>query len=173
MNTLHPAKRWLLDETAVIAPVLPSNHRFVCPAQTVVAGLAVVLRAAGCSEPPRACTEIGATNGVKVTVKGGLGAADARQRFVEACVAGVCGSGLLADGESAWVDLATVSSTSPVTVTVTVRQDDGSVLVPTATVVVTPSKVQPNGPGCEPTAYQAEVTVLGPNVKFTASATTS
>ena len=121
----------------------------------VLAGLVALTTAC---EQPRACTEIGATNGVSVSVDG----ADRTQDLVvEVCVDKACSTGTLFanDTGAAFVDLAAVDSTDPVDVTVTVRNPAGQVLVPVTTVRSTPRTVQPNGPGCDPTAYQAAVTV--------------
>ena len=126
----------------------------------VVAVVGLVLLTTAC-EQPRACTEIGATNGVSVSVDG----ADRTQDLVvEACVDKACSTGTLfaSDTGGAFVDLAAVASTDPVDVTVTVSTQSGQVLVPATTVRSTPRRVQPNGPGCDPTAYQAAVTVAVP-----------
>jgi hypothetical protein len=126
----------------------------------VVAVVGLVLLTTAC-EQPRACTEIGATNGVSVSVDG----ADRTQDLVvEACVDRACGTGTLfaSDTGGAFVDLAAVASTDPVDVTVTVSTQSGQVLVPATTVRSIPRTVQPNGPGCDPTAYQAAVTVVVP-----------
>ncbi|MEO6412404.1 MAG: hypothetical protein ABIO48_07425 [Pedococcus sp.] len=126
----------------------------------VVAVVGLVLLTSAC-EQPRACTEIGATNGVSVSVDG----ADRTQDLVvEACVDEACSTGTLfaSDTGGAFVDLAAVDSTDPVDVTVTVRTQSGQVLVPATTVRSTPRTVQPNGPGCDPSAHQAAVTVAVP-----------
>jgi hypothetical protein len=126
----------------------------------VVAVVGLVLLTTAC-EQPRACTEIGATNGVSVSVDG----ADRTQDLVvEACVDRACSTGTLfaSDTGGAFVDLAVVASTDPVDVTVTVSTQSGQVLVPATTVRSIPRTVQPNGPGCDPTAYQAAVTVVVP-----------
>ncbi len=126
----------------------------------VVAVVGLVVLTTAC-EQPRACTEIGATNGVSVSVDG----ADRTQDLVvQACVENTCSTGTLfsSDTAGAFVDLAAIDSTDPVDVTVTVRTQAGQVLVPATTVRSTPRTVQPNGPGCDPTAYQAAVTVAVP-----------
>jgi hypothetical protein len=126
----------------------------------VVAVVGLALLTTAC-EQPRACTEIGATNGVSVSVDG----ADRTQDLVvEACVDRACSTGTLfaSDTGGAFVDLAVVASTDPVDVTVTVSTQSGQVLVPATTVRSIPRTVQPNGPGCDPTAYQAAVTVVVP-----------
>ena len=89
------------------------------------------------------------------------GADRTQDLVVEACVVTACSTGTLFadDTGGAFVDLAAIDSTDPVDVTVTVRTQTGQVLVPATTVSSTPRKVQPNGPGCDPTAYQAAVTV--------------
>lgn len=157
----HPTKRRLLDETAVATAVLPSNRRFARAPGAVVAALAGLLLVCGCSQPQRACTEIGASNGAQVTVEG-LGAVDElREVIVEVCLEGTCGSRQLQTccADAVFVDLATIQSTDPVDLAVTVRTDDGTVLIDAPRVPATPRTVQPNGPGCPPTAYQAQVTV--------------
>lgn len=132
-----------------------------------VISLGLVLTTAACVPPPKACTEIGATNGVRVTIAGFPRAFDARagtdEISVRACLGATCGTGAFrgAEEDSAWVDLPAISA-DPVDVTVTARDSAGSVFVPETTVRVTPRKVQPNGPGCEPTAFQAQVTVTPP-----------
>ena len=123
--------------------------------------LALVLLLAttsACTVAAKACTEIGASSGVNVTVEG---ADRSQDLLVEACVGAACATGTLyADiGEGAFVDLPAVASTAPVAVTVTVRSQAGDVLVRPTTVRSTPVRVQPNGPGCDPVAYQAAVTV--------------
>jgi hypothetical protein len=125
----------------------------------VVATVALVVLTTSC-EQPRACTEIGAANGVSVSVDGVDRTLDLA---VEACVDQACSTGTLFAGgtDAAFVDLSAVDSTAPVDITVTVRTQTGQVLVPATTVRSTPRKVQPNGPGCDPTAYQAAVTVGG------------
>ncbi|MGA8979758.1 MAG: hypothetical protein WB473_11680 [Pedococcus sp.] len=126
-----------------------------------MAGLTALLLVSGCSQPSRACTEIGASNGAHVTVEG-LGASDElREVFVEVCVAGTCGSQQLQTccSDSVFIDLVTMRSTDPVELAVTLRTGDGSVLIDAPRIPATPRTVQPNGPGCEPTAYQAQVTV--------------
>jgi hypothetical protein len=123
----------------------------------VVALVGLVVLTSAC-EQPRACTEIGAANGVNVSVDG----ADRSQDLVvEACVETACSTGTLSadDTGGAFLDLAGIDSTDPVEVTVTVRTQTGQVLVPATKVRSTPRPVQPNGPGCDPTAYQAAVTV--------------
>ena len=123
-----------------------------------VVGLAGALALTTACVQPRACTEIGASNGVNVTVNG----ADRTQDLVvEACVDTACSTGTLfaGDTDGAFVDLSAIDSADPLDVAVTVRTQAGEVLVPTTTIRSTPRTVQPNGPGCDPTAYQAAVTV--------------
>jgi hypothetical protein len=120
--------------------------------------LVAVLATSACTVTGRACTDIGASNGVNVTVQG----ADQTQDLVaEVCVGADCATGTLFAGGTGgdFVDLPAVHSTSAVDVRVTVRSQSGVVVVPATTVRSTPRKVQPNGPGCEPTAFQAAVTV--------------
>jgi hypothetical protein len=123
----------------------------------VVAVVGLVVLTTAC-EQPGACTDIGAANGVRVSVDG----ADRTQDLVvEVCVDKACSTGTLfaGDNEAAFVDLAAIDSTDPVDVVVTVRTQTGVLLVPGTTVRSAPRMVRPNGPGCDPTAYQAAVTV--------------
>ena len=141
-----------------IARSLPPTVVKPTPALALVLLLATLT---ACTVPGKACTELGASNGVNVTVQG----ADRTQDLVvEACVDGDCATGTLFAGgtDGAFVDLPAVDSTSPVDVRVTVRSQGGDVVVRSTTVRTTPRTVQPNGPDCDPTAFQAAVTVSVP-----------
>jgi len=123
-----------------------------------VALVLLLATTSACTVAAKACTEIGASSGVNVTVRG----VDRTQDLlVEVCVGADCATGpLYADVDGgAFVDLPAVASTAPVAVTVTVRSRAGDVLVRPTTIQSTPARVQPNGPGCDPVAYQAAVTV--------------
>ena len=131
------------------------NPRRRAPVVLALVALSVV---AGCVPEPRACTEIGASNGVAVTV---LDLVRSEQLDVEVCLDGQCATApVFADGPpEAFVDLPAVDSLAERTYRVTVRTQAGAVVVPTEEVLVGASRVQPNGEGCPPTAYQARVSV--------------
>ena len=120
--------------------------------------LVALFGASGCEQPPRACTEIGASNGVNVSAPG---LTRTGQLEVEVCVEGQCAVGpLFVEGPAeAFVELAAVDSVEPRTYRVTVRAPDGTVAVPMQEHVATARRVQPNGEGCPPVAYQASVSL--------------
>jgi hypothetical protein len=124
----------------------------------VVLALVAVCSLAGCVQQPRACTEIGAANGVAVEV---VGLVRSEQLDVEVCLDGQCvAAPMFADGPpETFVELPGVDSVAERTYRVTVRTPEGTVVVPSQEVVVAASRVQPNGEGCPPTAYQARISV--------------
>jgi hypothetical protein len=124
----------------------------------VVLALVGLSGVAGCVQQPRACTEIGASNGVAVTV---LDLVRSEQLDVEVCVDGQCVTApMFPDGPpETFVDLPAVDSLAERTYRVTVRTPAGAVVVPTQDVTAAARRVQPNGEGCPPTAYQARVSV--------------
>src|SRR3954449_9627603 len=115
--------------------------------------LVVVALTGGCSRT--ACTAVGAESGVSVAISGQGRAEPLR---VTACVEGHC-SDTSAQGADGPIFIANsrVTSERPTRVTVTVRRQSGAVLVPVRETTVTPKRVQPNGPDCDPTAYVATV----------------
>jgi hypothetical protein len=127
------------------------------PRTAVLLTVVATLGASGC-EQPRACTEIGASNGVNVSAPG---LARPGQLEVEVCVVGQCATGpLFADGPAeAFVELAAVDSVETRTYRVTVRGADGAVVVPAQEHTVGARRVQPNGEGCPPVAHQASVSL--------------
>lgn len=79
---------------------------------------------------------------------------------VEVCVAAVCTSASVAGTEGpVFVPNPEIDSDDPTEVMVTVRRQDGTVLVPATRATVVPERNQPNGPGCEPTVHAGTVTV--------------
>ena len=120
--------------------------------------LVALLGASACEQQPRACTEIGASNGVNVSAPG---LTRTGQLEVEVCVLGQCATGpLFVDGPAeAFVELAAVDSESPRTYRVTVRALNGTVAVPVQEHLVAARRVQPNGEGCPPVAYQASLSL--------------
>ena len=128
------------------------------PCATFVLALVALSGLAGCVQQPRACTEIGASNGVAVDV---LDLVRSEQLDVEVCLEGQCVSApLFVDGPpETFVELPAVDSVAELTYRVTVRTQAGAVVVPTQEVIAAASRVQPNGEGCPPTAYQARLSV--------------
>ena len=124
----------------------------------VVLALVALSGLAGCVQPPRACTEIGAANGVTVHV---LDLVRSDQLDVEVCLDGQCVTApMSADGPpETFVELPAVDSVAELTYRVTVRTPGGTVVVPTREITTAANRVQPNGEGCPPTAYQARVSV--------------
>jgi len=122
-----------------------------------VAATAVVVVAlmGGCSST--ACTAIGAESGVSVDISGqGRG----EPITATACVEGHCSDTSVQEADGPiFIANSKVTSEEPTRVTVTVRRQSGAVLVPSRETTVTPKRVQPNGPDCDPTAYVATVSV--------------
>lgn len=133
-----------------------AGTRFL-PAVLMLAPLVLV----SCT-PPQACTEIGASNGVSVIVGDELVAGS---WMAEVCVEGACarsetfvGQEFTENGlDQTFVQIDGIDSTDPVQVEAALLDGDGAVLRGPVTATVTPVVVQPNGPACPPTAYQAEV----------------
>lgn len=127
------------------------------PAALLIAPLVLV----SCT-PPQACTEIGASNGVSVVVGPEV---VAESWMAEVCVDGVCarsetyvGQEFTQNGlDQTFVQIDGIESTQPVEVEAALLDGDGATLRGPVTVTVTPVVVQPNGPECPPTAYQAQV----------------
>lgn len=124
---------------------------------SVLLALVALFGASGCDQP-RACTEIGASNGINVSAPGLV---RTEQLEVEVCVGGQCATGpLFVDGPAeAFIELAAVDSAEPRTYQVTVRMPGGPVVVPTQEHTVSARRVQPNGEGCPPVAHQASVSL--------------
>lgn len=118
--------------------------------------------AAPTSAPPdTACTRIGVLpNGVMVHVRGSVSLAGAA---VTACTNAGCQTAAAKGGEvtsrQVFVKQPAISTTKPITISVTVRSRDGRVIAPRTEQAVIAVKEQPNGPDCPPTAYLAKVSV--------------
>lgn len=129
----------------------------VLPAALLLAPLVL----ASCT-PPQACTEIGASNGVGVIVGKEVVAPTWK---AQVCLGDHCalsetvvGEEFAAGGmDQTFVELEAIDSTEPVRIEARLLDGDGATLRGPVTVTVTPVVVQPNGPECPPTAYQAEV----------------
>jgi hypothetical protein len=123
-------------------------------ASTLATVLALLTTGAGCQ---RGCTQIGGDSGVGVFI---AGEGRTGPVVVDVCVRAVCASASVAGTEGpVYVMTREVESDDPVEVVVTVRRQDGTVLVPATRATVVPERHQPNGPECEPTFYSATVTV--------------
>lgn len=105
-------------------------------------------------------------NGVLVKV---AGVAAGSRITVQVCVAGKCTTATAEYDVSVPMAVANpgISSAAPISITATVRDAAGKVLVLKRRLTVTPVKSQPNGPGCEPTGYfaTADVALRGPTAK--------
>lgn len=115
----------------------------------------VVALTGACSSA--ACTSIGAQSGVSVDISG-----QGRGEPITAtvCVEGQCSDTSVKGAEGPiFIANSKVTSEEPTRVTVTVRRQSGAVIVPPRETTVRPTRVQPNGPGCDPTAYVATVSV--------------
>lgn len=121
--------------------------------------LALVAALTGCTAfTPRGCTAIGADSGVTVTLAGDGWTGPLT---IEVCVAENCSSSsaITRTAEAVFVRNTGLTSTKPTEVVITVRRQDGSLLAPAMRATVRPTEFQPNGPGCEPTVWDAAATV--------------
>ena len=125
------------------------------PTLWVVGALLAMQALTGCTS--RACTLIGASSGVGVTT---LGLPRSAPLVVEVCVGATCTTATSMAGSTAriFVDNAAITSDEPTDLTVGIRTQDGTAVVPVTHVVTHPRKFQPNGPSCEPTVYVSAVT---------------
>ena len=84
---------------------------------------------------------------------------------VEVCVAGRCTfePSVTSTAEPIYISNPGVTSGAPTEVTVTVRRQGLEALVAATKTTVLPTKIQPNGPDCEPTVWRAAVTVTPPS----------
>ena len=123
-----------------------------------IAALAI----AGCAEANVGCTLIGCDSGVSFTF-GDLGPAAIGTLNVHACVDSVC-TDVVGPREFTQI---TTEETGPRTAIVTVTiTADGTVLVQDS-MPVDLVKSMPNGERCEPTCYQAGVTVTADGLALT------
>lgn len=122
------------------------------------AAVVVVCGLTGCAGN---CTIMGADPGVMVTLSGSGWEAPLT---VQACVASACRSlPAVRDTKNAvFIRNAGVASGRPTDVVVTVYAQDGAVAVPATRTRVTPTKLQPNGPDCDPTVWIAALTITRP-----------
>jgi hypothetical protein len=133
----------------------------------LVAIAAASVAAAGCSGQ-KACGAVGAYSGVVVTVPAGTFSADGTDASapftMQACAATACAQ-QSADqlSRSTSVVLDAVHSGRRISVSVSIRSATGTSIA-SATTQVAPTKFQPNGPGCDPTVWQARVTVRSATV---------
>jgi hypothetical protein len=127
-----------------------------------VIGLVMVTVAALLTSCAHNCTVIGADSGVLVHLD--LSAAARKQvTTVRVCVAAHCVGGDRV-GEDVWfAGVPSITDGDPIEASVDVRDAAGRELAGGST-TATPVKNQPNGPECEPTAWQASVTVTADGV---------
>lgn len=117
-------------------------------------GVLIASIIAGCSGgTPAACTDIGAYDGVGIQIDSGVVPATGPAR-VEVCVDGACASGPINPTTSAFVPVAHVRH-GLVKVAVILTANSRQVFNGTTTARTI--KFQPNGPGCDPTVWQARV----------------
>ncbi|KQZ90013.1 hypothetical protein ASD62_12610 [Phycicoccus sp. Root563] len=118
--------------------------------------------AVGCGG--RTCDTADASNLLRVTVAGFPRALDSASAgpdlvTVQVCLATTCTSAEFDGGRGNSVGMELpFTSTEPVDLSILVSGTTGVLLSP-ATVRVTPRSFSPNGPGCDPTVYRAELTV--------------
>jgi hypothetical protein len=123
--------------------------------------LALVAALTGCTATPHGCTAIGADPGVTVTLAGNGWTGPLT---IEVCIAENCSSSaaITRTAEAVLVRNTGLTSTGPTEVVTTVRRQDGTLLAPATRFTVSPKEFQPNGPRCEPTVWDAAVTVTRP-----------
>jgi len=115
---------------------------------------------AACSSVPpsaahKSCSAIGAYSGVNVTIESGLLPPTTEAVAVKACLARVCKT---FDAQNAPEVVVPIPSVPNGNVTVSVSLIAKGRTVFDGTTTVRTIKRQPNGPGCEPTVWQATVT---------------
>lgn len=124
--------------------------------------VAACLLVSGCGLGAKVCTQIGAYSGINFNYESVLAGTVARAATVEACIDGDCTARTIQNRRDSlvFVEDDTLQDDTPVLVTLTVTTETGEVVFDDHTEVV-PAKSQPNGAGCDPTAYQAQVTAAG------------
>ena len=131
--------------------------------RSTAALLAVVIPLAGCLEVPRACTEIGCTDGVSIELQDAAGqpleGLSGTLTFDGQALAFDCGDdtgggndpGVTCLGGSIWLDLAT-----PDTIDYAIDYEGAT---HTGQVSLDYEELQPNGPDCPPVCEQASATI--------------
>jgi len=105
----------------------------------------------------KSCTAIGAYSGVDVRLEPGLLPPASKSAVVTACVDGACVTNTYtAPFDSTFFFPMSSVVSGKVTVSVTLTADDHRLFAGTSKVQTV--KFQPNGPGCDPTVWQARVT---------------
>lgn len=136
------------------------QHAIVCG----VVGLTAFVSAGCSSTAPKVCTAIGARSGVSVMISHGV-LSSVAPTSITACADGICRTEAIdAASSPTFVALPRVRK-GLVRVSVSLRQDSRQVF--TGTTTAQAIKNQPNGPGCDPTAWYARV-VANLNGKLTA-----
>ncbi|MBO1756761.1 hypothetical protein [Allobranchiibius sp. CTAmp26] len=122
--------------------------------------VALSLALASCGpDEARYCTAMGADPGVSVSY---TGFPNGTVLTAQVCVAAVCRSSQplrLGSGTTAFVVTGELRTTAAQPIQVTVRDAAHRVVAQNDALIVRPERVQPNGPDCDPTVYDAAVTV--------------
>src|SRR5580765_5305467 len=142
---------------------------WVSSARPVVATVALLLGAHALSGCAKSCTAVGAEDGVALTAVGYP--ADAALS-VKVCRGTTCASTQLdlTQSDAGFVALRLTSTTAQA-LRVSVRTAAGPPVLEGAAISVVPVKIQPNGPDCDPTAYQAGIRVSPTGVVSSAPST--
>lgn len=119
-------------------------------------GIALAIAsAAGCASTP--CTAAGANNGFTVRYQPAV-TATVKTVLLRTCLNGTCQTDSETDVLSpSVITVPTLKGPDPVTVEITVLSPTGEKLGG-GQASVTPKQLQPNGPGCGPTSWFADVT---------------
>lgn len=119
--------------------------------------MAIPVLLVSCGDEPTACTQIGCTSGVSVTVEG-FGATADNGVVVRACLDSECRSRTVTE-EPAVVPLEINRAASESVVTLSVRVSRGDTTLVEAQDEVTLHKISPNGDKCGPICYVSFVVV--------------
>src|SRR5688500_13400204 len=130
----------------------------VLTSHRVTGGAVVFLLLSGCALGGQSCTDMGAYSGVNFDFKSVLAKVPARGAKVETCVSSRCTTRTLQNRNDFQVFLRddTLDDDTSLSVAATVTTRTGEVVFDGET-EVTPARSQPNGPGCDPTVYGAQV----------------
>jgi hypothetical protein len=121
-------------------------------------GASVVLTACG-GHDPLPCSDIGADSGILISYAGPV-PQSARGFAVTACAGDDCRTEHVADKRRATIVGEDLDGPDPVEVRLRIRDAAGRVVFSGHT-TVTPQKLQPNGAGCEPTAWVGALVAHG------------
>lgn len=124
---------------------------------TVVVTAATLAACGLGADSSKSCTDIGAASGIEFVFESVVPQNAGRGITAEACVADTCESEAV-NPSSPWLVVGrdTLTDDSAVTVTLTIRDADNLKLFEGAT-TLSPTRLQPNGPGCPPIAWYGQV----------------